>query len=143
VSAETGEGVSTLLDLLVSRMPEGPALFPADEVTDQSIASRIAELVREQALRVTHEEVPHSVAVVVEELEPDGDLTRIDASIVVERESQKGILIGHGGETLKRIGSGARPEIEALVGTRVYLGLHVKVMREWQRDPKALDRLGL
>jgi GTPase len=143
VSAATGEGVAGLLELVVARIPEGPALFPAGDVTDQPIETRIGELVREQALRVTREEVPHSVAVVVEEIEREGDLTRIDASIVVERESQKGILIGRGGETLKRIGSGARPEIESVLGTRVYLGLHVKVMREWQRDPKALDRLGL
>ena len=143
VSAATGDGMPALLDLVLARMPEGPALFPAGDVTDQSIESRIAELVREQALRVTHEEVPHSVAVVIEEIERDGELTRIDASIVVERGSQKGILIGSGGQTLKRIGSGARPEIEALLAGRVFLGLHVKVMREWQRDPKALDRLGL
>ncbi len=143
VSAATGEGVATLLELLLARMPEGPPLFPGGEITDQSMESRLAELVREQALRVTREEVPHSVAVTVEEMEREGDLTRIDASIVVERESQKGILIGHGGETLKRIGSGARPEMESLLGTKVYLGLHVKVMRDWQRDPKALNRLGL
>ena len=137
------EGVPALLDLLIARLPEGPALFPPGDVTDQPIELRLAELVREQALRVTREEVPHSVAVVVEEIERDGNLTKIDASIVVERDSQKGILIGHGGETLKRIGSGARPEMEALLGTKVYLGLHVKVMKDWQQDPKALNRLGL
>jgi GTPase len=143
VSATTGEGVPALLDLLIARLPGGPALYPPDDVTDQSLETRLAELVREQALRVTREEVPHSVAVTVDEMERDGDLTRIDASIVVERDSQKGILIGRGGETLKRIGSGARPEMETLLGTKVYLGLHVKVMPDWQRDPKALNRLGL
>ena len=94
-------GVDDLRDLIASRMPEGPALYPLDEITDQPMEVRLAEMVREQALRVTREEVPHSVAVVVEEMERTGDLTRIHASIVVERDSQKGILIGHGGETLE------------------------------------------
>ena len=123
-------------------MPEGPALFPDGEVTDQPIEVRIAELVREQALAVTREEVPHSVAVVIEEIEHEDGLARIYASIVVERDSQKGILIGKGGQTLKTIGTRARGQIEPLVGERVFLDLRVKVMKEWQRDPKMLDRLG-
>ena len=142
VSAIGGIGVDTLLDLLVVRMPAGPALFPGGEVTDQSLEIRIAELVREQALVVTREEVPHSVAVVIEEIEQEDGLARIYASIVVERDSQKGILIGKGGQTLTTIGSAAREGIEPLVGKRVYLDLRVKVMKEWQRDPKMLDRLG-
>lgn len=142
VSAAGGIGVDTLLDLLVARVPEGPALFPDGEVTDQPIDVRIAELVREQALAVTREEVPHSVAVVIEEIEQEDGLARIYASIVVERDSQKGILIGKGGQTLKTIGSKAREQIEPLVGERVFLDLRVKVMKEWQRDPKMLDRLG-
>ena len=142
VSAVGGIGVDTLLDLLVARMPEGPALFPGGEVTDQPIDVRIAELVREQALAVTREEVPHSVAVVIEEIEHEDRLERIFASIVVERDSQKGILIGKSGQTLKMIGMRARGQIEPLVGKRVYLDLRVKVMKEWQRDPKMLDRLG-
>jgi GTP-binding protein Era len=142
VSAVGGMGVDTLLDLLVARMPEGPALFPGGEVTDQPIEVRIAELVREQALAVTREEVPHSVAVMIEEIEQEDGLERIHASIVVERDSQKGILIGKGGQTLKMIGMRARGQIEPLVGKRVYLDLRVKVMKEWQRDPKMLDRLG-
>jgi GTPase len=142
LSASTGEGVGELFELLVARMPEGPPLYPGEEVTDQPLEIRLAELVREQALRVTREEVPHSVAVMIEEMVREGELTKIDASIVVERDSQKGILIGAGGETLKAIGSGARPEMERLLGTKVFLGLHVKVMKEWQRDPKALNRLG-
>ncbi|MGZ8597737.1 MAG: GTPase Era [Actinomycetota bacterium] len=142
VSAVGGIGVDTLLDLLVARMPEGPALFPGGEVTDQPIDVRIAELVREQALAVTREEVPHSVAVVIEEIEHEDGLERIFASIVVERDSQKGILIGKSGQTLKMIGMRARGQIEPLVGKRVYLDLRVKVMKEWQRDPKMLDRLG-
>jgi GTP-binding protein Era len=142
VSAVGGIGVDTLLDLLVARMPVGPALFPGGEVTDQPIEVRIAELVREQALAVTREEVPHSVAVMIEEIEHEDGLERIHASIVVERDSQKGILIGKGGQTLKMIGMRARGQIEPLVGKRVYLDLRVKVMKEWQRDPKMLDRLG-
>jgi GTPase len=142
VSAVGGIGVDTLLDLLVARMPAGPALFPGGEVTDQPLEVRIAELVREQALAVTREEVPHSVAVVIEEIEHEDTLERIFASIVVERDSQKGILIGHGGQTLKAIGSKAREQIEQLVGERVFLDLRVKVMKEWRRDPKMLDRLG-
>jgi GTP-binding protein Era len=142
VSATGGIGVDTLLDLLVTRMPEGPALFPGGEVTDQPIDVRIAELVREQALTVTREEVPHSVAVVIEEIEHEDEFDRIYASIVVERDSQKGILIGKGGQTLKTIGTRARGQIEPLVGKRVFLDLRVKVMKEWQRDPKMLDLLG-
>jgi GTP-binding protein Era len=142
VSAREGRGVDELRELVVARLPEGPPLFPEDVVTDQPIDARVAELVREQALRVTREEVPHSIAVVVEELERDGALTRVWATLVVERDSQKGIVIGHGGETLKTIGSRARPEIELLLGTKVYLDLRVKVLKEWQRDPRALDRLG-
>jgi GTP-binding protein Era len=142
VSARTGEGIGLLRDLVVLRLPEGPPLYPPDEVTDVPLEDRVSELVREQALAVTREEVPHSVAVVVEDLEREGDLTRVHAMLVVERDSQKGIVIGHGGQTLKTIGSRAREEIEALLGTRVYLDLRVKVVKEWQRDPKALRRLG-
>jgi GTP-binding protein Era len=111
-------------------------------VTDQPLDARLAEIVREKALAVTREEVPHSVAVVAEEIEHEGDLTRVRATIVVERDSQKPIVIGKGGAVLKAIGSRAREEMEPLLGTRVYLDLHVKVFREWQRDPKALRRLG-
>jgi GTP-binding protein Era len=142
ISARTGEGIGLLRDLVVRRLPEGPPLYPPDEVTDVPLEDRVSELVREQALAVTREEVPHSVAVVVEDLEREGDLTRVHAMLVVERDSQKGIVIGHGGQTLKTIGSRAREEIEALLGTRVYLDLRVKVVKEWQRDPKALRRLG-
>jgi GTP-binding protein Era len=142
VSAQSGEGVATVRALVIARLPEGPPLYPEDDVTDQPMDIRLAELVREQALRVTREEVPHSVAVVVEEVEREGDLTRIGATIVVERDSQKGIVIGHGGETLKQIGTMARGQMELLLGTRVFLDLRVKVVKEWQRDPRALNRLG-
>lgn len=142
VSAKTGRGVDLLRDLIVARMPPGPPLYPTGEVTDQPLDVRLAEIVREQALAVTREEVPHSIAVVVEELERQDELTRVAATIVVERDSQKPILIGKGGEVLKSIGTRAREEMESLLGTRVYLDLRVKVLKEWQRDPKALRRLG-
>lgn len=142
ISAATGEGLDVLLRLIVERLPEGPQLYPDGEVTDQSLDERIADVVREQALARTREEVPHSVAVVVEEIEREGDLARVHASIIVERDSQKGILIGARGSTLKAIGTSARPEIERLLGSRVYLDLRVKVLKEWQKDPRSLERLG-
>jgi len=142
VSAKTGRGVGVLLDLLVERLPEGPAHYPTDTVTDQALEVRVAEIVREKALAVTRQEVPHSIAVVVEELEESDSLTKIHASLIVERDSQKGIVIGKGGGTLQTIGSRAREEIERALGHKVFLDLHVKVLKEWQRDPKALQRLG-
>ena len=143
VSAKTGRGVDHLRQLIIDRMPEGPMYFPAGEITDQPIEVRLAEHVREQALAVTREEVPHSIAVVVEEIEEEGDLTSIHANLVVERDSQKGIVIGKGGATLRDIGTRARTEMELLHGGKVYLDLRVKVVKEWQRDPKAIERLGL
>src|SRR5437660_11225690 len=106
--------------------------------------SRVAEIVREKALELTREELPHSIEVQVEELldNEDDELVRIEAIVLVERESQKGIVIGRGGEMLKTIGTRARRELEALFGRKVYLGLRVKVLREWQRDPSALQRRG-
>jgi GTPase len=142
VSAKTGSGLRLLLQLIIERLPDGPPLYPPDEVTDVPIEERLAELIREQALAVTREEVPHSIAVVVEDVEREDDLTRVHANLIVERDSQKGIVIGRGGETLKTIGSKARGEMEALLGTRLFLDLRVKVLKEWQRDPKALQRLG-
>ncbi|MEX0985109.1 MAG: GTPase Era [Actinomycetota bacterium] len=142
VSAKLGKGVGYLRDLIVERMPEGPKLYPDAEVTDQPLDVRLAEMVREKALAVTHQEVPHSIAVVVEEMEVTEGLTKIHASLIVERESQKGIVIGKGGQTLKIIGSRAREEMELLLGVKVFLDLHVKVLKEWQRDPRHLERLG-
>jgi len=142
LSAKTGRGVGVLLDLLIDRLPEGPAFYPTDTITDQPLDVRLAEIVREKALAVARQEVPHSIAVVVDELEESESLTKIHASLIVERDSQKGIVIGRGGETLKRIGSRAREEIERVLGHQVFLDLHVKVLKEWQRDPKALQRLG-
>jgi len=147
VSASRGKGVGLLGDLVVARLPIGPPLYPPDQVTDQAIEARIAEIVRERALELTREELPHSIAVEVEELEvPDdeGDdgVVRIEALVLVERESQKGIVIGRGGAMLKTIGTGAREELELLFGRKVFLSLRVKVLKDWQRDPRALDRLG-
>jgi GTP-binding protein Era len=142
IAARIGRGVDLLRELLVARLPEGPPAYPADEVTDQPLEVRLSEIVREKALAVTRQEVPHSIAVVVEELERDEGLTKVHASLIVERESQKGIVIGKGGGTLKAIGSRAREEMERMLGTKVFLDLRVKVLKEWQRDPKALQRLG-
>jgi GTP-binding protein Era len=142
IAARTGRGVDLLRSLLVERLPEGPAYFPADEFTDQPVEVRLSEIVREKALAVTRQEVPHSIAVLVDELEREGALTTVRASLIVERDSQKGIVIGKGGSTLKTIGSRAREEMELLLGGKVFLDLRVKVLKEWQRDPKALQRLG-
>lgn len=145
VSARTGRGLDELRGMLVASLPEGSPLFPVDQATDQPVELRISELVREKALAVTREEVPHSVAVVVEEMErnPETGFTSISCTVFVERESQKGILIGKGGATLKEIGTAARQDVEALLGAKVYLELRVKVLKDWQRDPGKLNRLGL
>jgi GTP-binding protein Era len=142
VSAKTARGVGMLRDLLLEHLPEGPAYYPDDEFTDQPLEIRLAEIVREKALAVTRQEVPHSIAVMVEELEEAEGLTTVHMSLIVERDSQKGIVIGKGGETLKTIGTRAREEMELVLGRKVFLDLRVKVLKEWQRDPKALQRLG-
>ena len=143
VSAVRGEQVDLLADLLVQRLPEGPLLYPADVTTDNDLETRIAELVREAALDGVRDELPHSIAVTVDELvrRPSG-LQEVFATIHLERDSQKGIVIGPQGSRLKKIGTVARPGIEELLGERVHLALHVAVERDWQRDPKKLDRLG-
>ena len=142
ISAKTGRGVGLLRDVLVDRLPEGPKYFPDEEVTDQPLEMHLAEIIREKALAVTRQEVPHSIAVMIEDVEREDAMTRIHANLIVERDSQKGIVIGKGGETLKTIGSRAREEMEHVLGTKVFLDLRVKVLKEWQRDPKALQRLG-
>ncbi len=142
VSATRGTGFGELVEVLVEALPEGPAYFPEGEATDQPLEFRVAEIVREKALALTREEVPHSVAVQVEEMDRGDGLVRISCFVLVERESQKGIVIGRGGGMLKRIGTAARRELETLLGRKVFLDLRVKVQREWQRDPAALTRLG-
>ena len=145
VSARTGAGVDELRDVLVAMLPAGEALFPTGPATDLPLETRAAEVIREKALAVTREEVPHSVAVQVEEIVRDNESGSVTlfCALFVERESQKGILIGKGGQMLKTIGTRARLELEQVLGARVHLNLQVKVLREWQRDPRALDRLGL
>jgi GTP-binding protein Era len=145
VSAVSGEQVELLTDLLVGHLPEGPQLYPDGVATDTDPETRMAELIREAALEGVRDELPHSIAVTIDETRPrEGrpDLTEIFATIHLERDSQKGIVIGTGGARLKRIGTDARAAIEALVGGRVHLDLHVAVEADWQRDPKKLDRLG-
>jgi len=145
VSAVDDFQVDKLADVLVSRLPEGPQLYPDGELTDEPEATLIAELVREAALEGVRDELPHSIAVTVEEInerEDRDDMLDIWANLYVERDSQKGIVLGHKGERLKSVGATARRQIEALLGSRVYLHLHVKVAKDWQRDPKQLRRLG-
>ena len=123
-------------------MPESPSLYPDDAVTDESLEQRIAELIREAALEGAREELPHSLAVTLDDIEEQEGMTRIFANVWVERDSQRIIMIGSKGSRLKQIGITARAQIEPLVGTKVFLSLHVKVAKEWQRDPKQLGRLG-
>ena len=139
VSAKTGDGVDALRDELVSLLPEGPAYFPPDQRTDLSTEEQIAELVREKAIQLTRDEVPHSVTAEVGEIEDK--VVRV--AIYVETESQKQILVGKGGSMVREIGTRARPEVEALVGHPVFLELVVKVRPRWRRDERMLERLGL
>ena len=145
VSAVTGYNLDVLTDVLVSHLPEGPPLYPEGELTDEPERDMVAELIREAVLEGVNDELPHSIAVVVEEMGPrpgQEDLTDVHAEMYVERPSQKAIVIGAKGTRLKDVGTRARHQIEALLGTRVYLDLHVKVAKDWQRNPKQLRRLG-
>lgn len=143
VSARKGDGVDKLKELIFERMPEGPLYYPPGVRRDQPPPRFVAELVREKILVRTREEVPHSVAVITEEMDEREDgLLEIHATIFVERDSQKGIIIGKGGSTIKSVGTEAREEIELLFGQKVFLDLRVKVERDWQRRAYALERLG-
>jgi GTP-binding protein Era len=145
VSAVSGYQLDELAKVFVSHLPEGPALYPDGELTDEPEQVMVAELIREAALDGVRDELPHSIAVVVEEMGPrpgTDDLTDVYAELYVERPSQKAIVIGTGGARLKQVGTRARRQIEALLGTRVYLDLHVKIAKDWQRNPKQLRRLG-
>jgi GTP-binding protein Era len=139
VSARTGDGIPALRDELAGLLPEGPAYFPPDAVTDMPLQLRVAELIREQALDLTREEVPHAVTVEVEEM----SAARVTATVLVETRSQKQILVGKGGSMIKEIGMRARPEIEKLLGRTVFLDLRVKVKERWRRDRALLERLGM
>ena len=145
VSAVDGFQVGELATLLVGKLPEGPQLYPGGELTDEPEQTLVAELIREAALEGVRDELPHSIAVVVEEMLPrEGrdDLIDIHAFLYVERPSQKGIILGHKGERLREVGATARQHIEALLGSKVYLDLHIKIAKDWQRDPRQLRRLG-
>jgi GTP-binding protein Era len=148
VSAVSGDGLETLTDVLLAKLPEGPALYPDGVITEEPEQSLVSEIIREVALQGMSDELPHSIAVVVEEMEPredrpaDDPLVDITAWVFVERDSQKAIVVGRKGEGIRRIGTESRKRIEALLGTRVFLDLRVKIAKDWQRDPKQMNRLG-
>jgi GTPase len=145
VSARAGTQLDLLVELILRHLPEGRPLYPEGHTSDEPEQHLVAELIREKALAVVRDELPHSVAVLVEEMGPDPereDLLVIRAFLFVERASQKPIVLGKGGSVLRDIGTRARAELEALFGTQVYLDLRVKVAKEWQRDPRQLSRLG-
>jgi GTPase len=139
VSAKTKDGIGELREDVVSLLPQGPLLFPLEQPTDLTVEERVAEVIREKALQLTREEVPHAVYVEVDEIAE----RVVRAFVYVETESQKGILVGKRGAMIREIGTRARPEVEALVGHPVFLELQVKVRPKWRRDPKLLERLGL
>jgi len=144
ISATRGDNLDKLLDQILARLPEGPELYPADQITDQNLQAIAAESIREQVLQRTRQEIPHSVAVAIEQWEDRrADLTHISATIYVERDSQKAIVIGAGGAMLKEIGQNARAEIEPWVGHQVYLELWVKVWEKWRERENSLRELGL
>jgi GTPase len=142
VSAVAGHQLDTLVDVMIKYLPESPRLYPDDMLTEEPEQVLVGELIREAALEGVRDELPHSIAVLVEEMFDEGGLVRIFADLYVERDSQKAIVIGHRGARLKDVGTRARAEIESLLGKRVYLDLHVRVAKEWQRDPKQLRKLG-
>ena len=141
ISALTGEGVGELEAAMIARLPEGPEYFPPEHVTDQPMRRLAAELIREKVIQLTQQEVPHATAVAVDQFEEEGRLVRMAATIYVERDGQKGIIIGSGGQRLKEIGTQARLEMEALFGRKLFLELHVKVRADWRDRESFLDRL--
>lgn len=143
VSSKFGAGVDELRSALLAFLPVGPKYFPEDTLSDQPERVLVAELIREKALQLTRDEVPHSVAVLIEEMKPreDDDLVDIEAVIYVERESQKGIIIGKGGRMIKEIGTRARKDIEPILGNQVFLDLRVKVEKDWSKNPQFIKRL--
>jgi GTPase len=143
LSALKGEQVELLARRLIAHLPEGDPLYPEDFLTDQPERFFVAEMVREQILRLTRDEIPYTTGVMIDSFQEGPELVRIEASVLVERDSQKAIVIGKGGSMLKSIGSAARREIEAFLGTRVYLGLFVKVREGWREDSRTLEEMGL
>ncbi len=142
VSAEKRDGVDEFIAALIPLMQESPLLYPDDAVSDESVESRIPEIVRESALEELSDELPHSLAATLTDIVREGNRTKVFVSLIVERDSQKGIIIGKRGSMLRLIGERSRPAIEKLLGTPIYLDLHVTIAKEWQRDPKALGKLG-
>ena len=143
ISARDGDNVDVLSSLLLQHLPEGPRLYPEDFLTDLPERFFVAEMVREQILRQTREEIPYTTGVVIESFKEEEGLVRIEATIFAERESQKGILIGKGGAMLKEVGTAARRQIEDFLGTKIFLGLFVKVRERWREDAAILDEMGL
>lgn len=144
ISAKTGKSTDDLMDMIVRKLPEGPAYYPEDAVTDQRMREITAEIIREKVLLNTQDEIPHSVAIGIESFdESDPEITRIEASLYVDQKSQKGMLIGKGGTMIKTIGMQAREEIEEMIEGKVHLGLQVKIKENWRKDPVFLKSLGL
>ena len=144
LSGKTGDRVDILVNEIIPLLPESPHLYDQADITDEKSGDRISELVREAALEELADELPHSLAVTLEDIVAgkDGEKTRVFVNVIVERDSQKGIIIGHRGSMLRLIGERSRPAIEKILGEPVFLALHVKVAKDWQRDPKQLGRLG-
>ncbi len=142
VSAVANHQLDTLVDVMVKHLPRSPQLYPDSMLTDEPEHVLIAEMIREAALEGVRDELPHSIAVLVEEIIPEDGLTKVYADVYVERQSQKAIMIGARGSRLKEVGTKARADIQELLGTKIYLDLHVRVAKDWQRDPRQLRRLG-
>lgn len=141
ISAKKGDGCQRLLDEILKELPAGEPFFPEDQITDQPERFLVGEIVREKAIDLTYHEVPHALAVVIDQFEESPKLLRIHATLQVERDSQKKILIGHKGEMLKRIGTAARKELEALLGTKIFLAMFVKVVADWRENPQKVREL--
>jgi GTP-binding protein Era len=142
LSAVASDGIDEFVNAIIPLMPESPHLYPDGSVSDESVESRIPEIVREAVLEELTDELPHSLAVTLMDIVRENGRTKVFVTLIVERDSQKGIIIGHRGSMLRLIGERSRPQIEALLGTTIYLDLHVTIAKDWQRDPKALGKLG-
>lgn len=142
LSAVAADGIDEFVTAIIPLMPESPNLYPEGSVSDESIESRIPEIVREAVLEELTDELPHSLAVTLMDIVRENGRTKVFVTLIVERDSQKGIIIGHRGSMLRLIGERSRPQIEALLGKKIYLDLHVTIAKDWQRDPKALGKLG-
>ena len=142
LSAVSADGLDEFFDAIIPIMPESLHLYPDDSVSDESVENRIPEIVREAVLEELSDELPHSLAVTLMDIVRESGRTKVFVTLIVERDSQKGIIIGHRGSMLRLIGERSRPQIEVLLGTKIYLDLHVTIAKDWQRDPKALGKLG-